>query len=197
MRIGIDIDGVFTNIIQYICDYGSKYFFDKYGKLNINFDVYSLAEMFNVTEEEAEECFSSLVKDYAINEPARPFASEIVSKLKEEGNQIYIITARCANEWANLGGKMFELVKRWLIKNNIIYDKLIFSSEDKLNICMENNIDVMIEDNEKNIIQLSTKIPVICYNANHNKNCEGNNIYRAYSWYDIYEKIKNIQINKI
>ena len=36
MRIGIDIDGVLTDVIRYACDYGSKYFFEKYGKLEIN-----------------------------------------------------------------------------------------------------------------------------------------------------------------
>ena len=34
MRIGIDIDGVLTDVIRYACDYGSKYFFEKYGKLD-------------------------------------------------------------------------------------------------------------------------------------------------------------------
>ena len=33
MRIGIDIDGVLTDVIRYACDYGSKYFFEKYGKM--------------------------------------------------------------------------------------------------------------------------------------------------------------------
>lgn len=192
MRIGIDIDGVLTNIIQYICDYSSKYFFNKYGKLDINFEKYDLSEMFNVSEQEARECFISILENYASKEVARPLASEVISKLKEDGNEIYIITARCAEEWANLGGRMPELVKKWLKDNNIIYDKLIFSSDNKLNVCIENKINVMIEDSTKNIMQISTKIPVICYHANHNKSCKGKNIYRVYSWYDAYSKIINL-----
>lgn len=31
---------------------------------------------------------------YATNEKARPFAAEVIKKLKEDGNEIYIITAR-------------------------------------------------------------------------------------------------------
>lgn len=27
MKIGIDVDGVLTDVIRYACDYGSKYFF--------------------------------------------------------------------------------------------------------------------------------------------------------------------------
>ena len=78
MKIGIDIDGVLTNIIRYACDYGSKYFFEKYRKLDININAWSLKDMFNVTDEEDKECWLSLVKNYSINEPARPFASEII-----------------------------------------------------------------------------------------------------------------------
>ena len=50
MRIGIDVDGVLTDVIRYACDYGSKYFFDKYGKLDINIDSWSLKDMFNVRD---------------------------------------------------------------------------------------------------------------------------------------------------
>ena len=45
MNIGIDIDGVLTDVIRYACDYGSKYFFEKYGKLNININAWSLKDM--------------------------------------------------------------------------------------------------------------------------------------------------------
>ena len=94
MNIGIDIDGVLTDVIRYACDYGSKYFFEKYGKLGININAWSLKDMFNVTDEEDKKCWSTIVENYSINEPARPFASEIINKLKKEGNSIYIITAR-------------------------------------------------------------------------------------------------------
>lgn len=81
--------------------------------------------------------------------------------------------------------------KEWLRKNNIYYDKIIFSPEDKLDICINNNIDIMIEDKTDNINKISTKIPVICFNAGYNEICKGKNIYRVYTWYDIYNTIMN------
>ena len=83
MNIGIDIDGVLTDVIRYACDYGSKYFFEKYGKLGININAWSLKDMFNVTDEEDKKCWSTIVENYSINEPARPFASEIINKFAE------------------------------------------------------------------------------------------------------------------
>lgn len=187
MRIGIDIDGVLTNVIRYACDYGSKYFFEKYGKLDININAWSLKDMFNVTDEEDKECWLTLVKDYSINEPARPFATEIIKKMREENNEIYIITARSASKWDDEDGKMNNILALWLKKNNIQYDKLIISN-DKLDICKKYDINIMIEDKTENINSISTELPVICFDENHNKYLNGKNIYRAYSWYDIYYK---------
>ena len=50
----------------------------------------------------------------------------------------------------------------------------------------------MIEDSPNNINELANIIPVICYNAEYNKNCIDNKIIRCYSWYDIYSKINNL-----
>ena len=50
----------------------------------------------------------------------------------------------------------------------------------------------MIEDSPKNVEELSTKIPVLCFDCKYNESVEGKNITRVYSWYDIYDKIKGI-----
>ena len=87
---------------------------------------------------------------------------------------------------------MQEIVKKWLQKHNIKYDKLIFSPEDKLEICIENKIECMIEDRSANVMEISTKIPVICFDNSYNRQCKGKNIIRCCTWYDIYDKIQDI-----
>ena len=47
----------------------------------------------------------------------------------------------------------------------------------------------MIEDSPNNVKEISDIVPVICYNAEYNKDCIGDKIYRCYSWYDIYKQI--------
>ena len=95
------------------------------------------------------------------------------------------------------GQRMRKIVIDWLEQENIIYDKIVFAPEDKLQICLENNIDVMIEDKVANIEKISTRLPVICFHAGYNKHCENDNIYRAYTWYDIYNLINGGKICKI
>ena len=52
----------------------------------------------------------------------------------------------------------------------------------------------MIEDRPENIVEIAKKIPVICYNNVYNKNISNKNVYRCFSWYDIYNKINNLDI---
>lgn len=193
MKIGIDIDGVLEDVEQFQIEYGSKYFYEKYKKNIANPKGYSIKDIFNITQKLDDEFWREHIKEYAIEGKAREFANEVIEKLKQDGNEIYIITSRTSDlTWIDLLEKeMEDIVKKWLKKNNIYYDKIIFSPEDKLNICLENDIDLMIEDKVENINKISTKIPVICFDARYNQECKGFNITRVYSWYDIYAKIQN------
>ena len=194
MRIGIDIDGVLTDIEQWQLDYGSKFYFEKYGKEIKNNEGYETIDIFDVDSSLDDEFWNENFKNYSINVDVRKFASEVIKKLKQDGNEIYIITARGSFLSHSSNVMSIEenrnIVLEWLKRNKIEYDKIIFSPEDKLNICIDNNIDLMIEDKVDNINKISTKIPVICFHARYNKNCIGKNIIRCYSWYDIYSKVK-------
>jgi hypothetical protein len=196
MRIGIDIDGVLTDIEQWQIDYGSKFYFEKYGKEIQDNEGYETTDIFKVESKLDDEFWNNYFKDYSVNVDVRKFASEVIKKLKQDGNEIYIITAR--GSFLSHSSKVMSLeenqsiVLEWLKRNEIEYDKIIFSSDDKLNICIENKINLMIEDKVDNINKISTEIPVICFNAGYNKNCNGTNIIRCYSWYDIYSKIRKM-----
>lgn len=185
MRIGIDIDGVLTDIEQWQLDYGSK-FFSNINKSVINKDGYEISEIFGVSDELDSQFWHEYLYEYVTKEPSRKFANEVIKKLKEQGNEIYIITARYLTDRDTEDGKkMRKIVLEWLEQQKVIYDKIIFAPEDKLQICLENNIDIMIEDKVANIEKISTKLPVICFHAGYNKHCKNDNIYRVYTWYDI------------
>lgn len=192
MKIGIDIDGVLTNYTEFIMDYATKYFYENKIDYKICPTKYDEEETFNLPYEGCIENFwNEYLGEYAQNYPARKFAAEVITKLKQE-NEIYIITAR--NEEGlpkELYGKMQTMVKKWLKDNNIEYDKIIFSGS-KLEICKQENINIMIEDKPSTIIEMAKHIPVLCFDAPYNKDVAGKNITRVYSWYDILKNINKI-----
>lgn len=68
MKIGIDIDGVLTDIEQWQFDYGSK-FFSKYDKSIKNVSAYELRNIFEVSKELEDEFWNEYLYEYIVNEP--------------------------------------------------------------------------------------------------------------------------------
>ncbi len=191
MRIGIDIDGVLTDIERFVIDYGSKYTIEHNLPLQIKLGEYEEKKAFGWTQEQTLEFWQEYLVYYATKYPTREFASEIIQKLKAEGHEIYLVTAR--NNYGlpkEYDGKMKELVEKWLKDNAISYDKIIYTEESKLPYCVGNYIEIMIEDDPEHIEKIATKIPVLCFDSQYNKKIEGCNITRVYSWYDVYHTIK-------
>ena len=191
MNIGIDIDGVLTNLEEETINYGTKMCIENNWEININPEKYSEAERFNWTQEQEEQFWNTYLVKYIKESSSRLFADQAIKKLREEGNQIYIITAR--NDYGmpeDVEESMQQMTQKWLEKNNIQYDKLIFTDDSKkLEECIKNNVKIMIEDNPKNIMNISKKVTVIKYNCRYNEKIKEKNIINAYSWYHIYDII--------
>lgn len=191
MRIGIDIDGVITDIARFIADYGTKFCYEKEIEYKLNGREYDEAKALGITYENVEKFWNKYLPYYATKYNTREFAQEVIGKLKET-NEIYIITARNEDGLPPESyGHMQEMVINWLKVQNIKYDKIIFSNGSKLPYCIENKIDIMIEDSPRNIMDISSKIPVLCFDNPYNQDINEENITRVYSWYDILVKLEN------
>ena len=195
MNIGIDIDGVLTDLERMTIDFGTRMCVEENCPINIKLSEYFETKKFNWTEEQSEKFWNKYVVGYVTESNPREFAQEVIAKLQEEGNKIYLITARDESGMPpEYYGQMQQLTKQWLNAQNIKYEKLIFAkNEEKLPQCLENKIDVMIEDSPDNIKNISSKIKVIRFDCQYNKEANGENIITAYSWYHIYRIIKEME----
>lgn len=191
MKIGIDIDNVISNFNDELLKEYLKH--DK--KLRntgiINKDVFIRYGMFDWTEKEETEFYKNSIERIAIKLKPIHRATETIKKLKEDGNEIIIISGRNNGEYNN----PYKLTEEWLAKYNIVYDKLIltnaYNKEEKANVCKENNIDIMIEDSTQtavNIEKVGTK--VLFMNTRYNKNNE--NFEKVSNWKEIYSKISKL-----
>lgn len=193
MNIGIDIDGVLTDFERQVLDYGIKTCVEEKWPINVDVNRYLEVDAFNWNDEQAQKFWSKYMIKYLTESPVRTFAPEVIERLQKEGNKIILITARHEEEMPKEHyGKMIPLTKQWLSANNIKYDEIIFQVE-KLQPCIEHNIDVMIEDSPKNIQNLSSQIKVIKFDCQYNKDVNNENVTTAYSWYHIYDIIKQMK----
>jgi len=193
--IGVDIDGVLTDFESFVLTSGKKYFEKKYNMQIADPNGFDVDQVFGATKKQLRKFWELHYVRYCILLPCRMGAREAISRLRENGSRIIIITGRMLSYEKNfLGAFMRSSVKLWLWKNGIAYDKIVFCPEHdhKTELCNDLGIDIMIEDKPQNVRSISKSIPTICMNASYNQGCEGENITRVSNWEEIYKVIEEM-----
>ena len=198
MNIGIDVDGVLTDMTDYQLRLGAPYFKKKYGYEVLNPDAYDVRDMFGCTDEERKKFGWRTIWTYILRYPAREGASEVIRKLKSEGHRIYIITGRVfVTQRGFIGWLSRSILTNWLKRHKIPYDGIFYcdehhSARDKLAGCEKHRVDVMVEDKAENVRALSKVMRVICFDCGYNQECEGGNIVRVRDWGEVERAIAGL-----
>ena len=139
MRIGIDIDNTICNTNEFIEMYQNKFI----QKEKISKDI--LWNDLNCRYRFLSTYLDKIYEEVTLKEDA----AKVINKLSVD-NEIYIITARSDFFIDNINDKIEKYLKDKEIKYNII----ITNAGDKVDACIENKIDIMIEDNPYNYNKL-------------------------------------------
>lgn len=188
MIIGIDIDDTLT-ILQKIKIETANNYIQKnnlpYKLIDENANFFS--KMYDWPIDVCDK-FWFLEADHMLDVATpREHASEVITKLKNMGHKIVIITAR-NNDWHKAP---YEMSVNWLNRNNIPYDKLIIGFTDKIPVCQEEKIDIFIDDMPHTLIRLNdVGIDTIMMNTVSNKDEIEYKGKKAYSWLDVDKYIE-------
>ena len=194
MNIGIDIDNVISKFDEALEEEFLKHDKELRNTGIIDPNKHMTEGMFDWSEEELWPFYLDNVERIAKNLGVKEGAKEYIEKVKEDGHTIVIITGRDNGEYSD----PYNMTKKWLREKEIPYDKLIFTKykKEKAEKCIENGIDVMIDD--------SNSICRECYKKNittliMDKPCnrEEKEITRVYNWKEIYEFITNYKKEKV
>ena len=195
MRIGVDIDNVLSNFNEILLNKYIEHDKSINGKGIVNQDV-DIRDMFNWDKEYEEKFYKENIEYFAsLFEPIEE-CSKYVKLLKEEGNIIYIISGRDNGEYSN----PYKMTIDWLKKYDIVYDKLFlvdaYNSHSKTEICLEYNIDVMIDDSKRMCKDIKDNgIRALLMDTPYNR--DTNEFERVNSWKEIYNKLSHKKINVI
>lgn len=171
MKIGIDIDNCISNFDDTLLKEYLKHDKELRNTGIINGNAESIRRgMFDWTEKEENDFYNSNIENFAKKLKPLEDSSYYINKLMEDGHEIYIISGRNNGEYTS----PWELTEKWLNKYSVVYDKLIltdtYDKHAKTVVCLENNVDLMIEDNIKISLDLvSNGIKVLTMNTRYNQ----------------------------
>lgn len=181
MRIGIDLDDTIsrtTEKVQEVCDdYAEKNHLDP-------------LEIFNSEKLKLDFFKENLVYIYT-NVKIKHDVSDVIRRLKNKGNKIFIITAR-SNYYLPDDYDVLEITKEWLKNNNIDVDDIFISAygETKADVCKKNDIELMIDDDPYNYKKISSN-GVRCLLFDDREKYDMKEDYVT-SWLDIEKYIEKI-----
>lgn len=192
MKIGIDADGVLTNMSAFYIEYGEKFFKCK----PFNPAGYSISEIFDCSAKQEFRFGLKYFVKYCNDCPPRANCTETLAKLNVDGHELYEITARkFVTSHSPLGAYSRHLFERWLKAHGMEFKEIFYCSEsnspiDKLKGCRQFGIDVMIDDRSNVAMYLAENgIKVLLFDAPYNQEVSHKNIIRVTDWVNVYQTI--------
>lgn len=194
MNIGFDIDDTLNNPLYE--NFNTKFVDAYFKEIGKSFNLINPKEtffgkMYDWSKDEVDAFWSMRGEDYLKNVPVRKGAKEILSELKKSGHKIYIITQRYITNPYNLS---FE----WLTKNGLVFDELIVNAKDKIEICKDKKIDIMIDDRVSycdGLIANGVKACVMNTPANQSEQTTALRVNSFKEFYDIIKRLEKTTNN--
>lgn len=193
MKIGIDLDGVVIDSEQTFRVFEEIYDVDTLkGNNLIDIEEPKFQSRYNWTKEQEEVFIKKYFMKVSKESTLMAGFKEVYNLLKNQGLEFVVITAR-----GNFIEEMKDDAERLLEENNLYFDKYFWKVDDKLEVCKNENIDIMIDDDWRIIKKLAeNNIKTLYFRDTNLKVLEENKyIKEVNNWGQVYRFIKDI--NKI
>ena len=189
MKIGIDLDGVVIDSETTFRTY--EEIFDSsvlHRNSLVDRTEPKFQSRYNWSKEEEQEFINRYFMKVSKESGLMSGFLGVYELLKKEDIEFIVITAR--------GGFIEEMkddAERLLNENNIKFDKYYWKQDDKLDICLKENVDLMIDDDHNVIKRLSENgIETLYFKDTNLKELEeSDKVHEVNNWGDIYRFIMN------
>ena len=191
MKIGIDLDGVIFDSEKEFRVYSELYdMIDLKQNSKLNNKELKFQDRFKWTQEETDEFLNKYHKQIIVESNYMPGVKRILNLLKQDGHSLILITAR-----GGMNKDMIEITEERLKQSEMdIFDKYYWATENKDDVCIKENIDIMIDDFYKKCESIADKkIKTIYLKDAPSYDLEENEYIKVlYNWGEIYRYIKEI-----
>jgi uncharacterized HAD superfamily protein len=190
MRIGLDIDGVILDFERVMRTYAEFYDLITLNKKGvINCEEFSYLKRYDWNKEEKDDFINKYLIYGTSKTPLLPGVIEGIQYLNEQGHQLIPITAR-----GTIKKETMDAVKERFKEENLNFNKIYWQTEDKVRICKEEKIDIMIDDNP-NICEELAQNNILCFyfrDKDNKKLIENAYLKEVKNWGEICRYITNI-----
>ena len=172
MNIGIDVDAVLLDWEKGLLAMSEIFDIEECrgnGKVN---DTYFIQDQYDWTTDEKEKFKDKYFLRLSKESNIMPGAIEVIHRLQKMGHKLIIISTRGTET-----EEMINIVANKFKENNLTFDKYFWKEHNKLKVCKEEKIDIMIDDSPSTCTKMQAGVSM-------------NFSRRTYLEVDI-EKIKN------
>lgn len=193
MKIGIDLDGVVFDSEKEFRVYSELYdMIDLKQNSKMDNKELKFQDRFKWTQKETEGFLNKYHKQIIVESNYMPGVKRILNLLKQDGHSLILITAR-----GGMNKDMIKITEERLKQSEMdIFDKYYWATENKDEICIKENIDIMIDDFYKKCESIANKkVRTIYLKDAPSYDLEENEYINVlYNWGEIYRYIKEIDI---
>lgn len=192
MKIGIDLDGVVFDSEKEYRVYTELYDMLDLGKntKRENREI-KFQKRFNWSKEEIDGFVKKYHKQIVTEANFMPGVKRVLNMLKNDGHTLILVTAR-----GSVNKEMIKITEKIFNENEMdIFDKYYWATENKDEVCIKENIDIMIDDSyEKCKSTADAKIKTIYLKDAPSYDMEENEYLKVlYNWGEIYRYINEIE----
>ena len=188
MKIGIDVDGVILDYEKELLVRAEIFDMEKCrGNGKIHLDAYLVQDKYDWTENEKKQFIQENLREISQNAMIMAGAKYVLDKLREMGHQLMIISTRGIE-----GNDLIDIVTEKLDEAKMKFDKYFWKEKNKLKICQEENIDIMIDDNSVTCQKMADcKIRTLYFRGIRGWDLEENEYLKEVNnWGEVYRTIK-------
>lgn len=192
MKIAVDIDDTLSTLDRLKA--GTAYLVRQGLPVKVkDGNAHLLRGVFDWTEEEAIAFLRGGGITLFTDAPVRDGARETLARLRAEGHEIVILTAR-TKEWFRNAEKVS---RDWLEKRRIPYDEIVTDEDEKGRYCLEHGIGIIVDDNLQTCIDAQALgVNAVLFVDKHNLSRAHEVAFGGANWKQIDAAIRYIIAHK-
>ena len=187
MNLGIDLDGVVYNSEEWFKAFGEVYDMAKGGNGPIDKTTSDIQDRFGLADDEARALRLKYLPVQIMTSPLMPYAKEALKRLEKDHN-IYFISLRGV-----IHPSHEKYSDRRLKKDKIRSKGNFYHQRDKLSVCQDLKIDLMVDDSYSVVKNLAENgIKCLYFKAIESPSLRHKNVKTVTNWGEVLREIDKL-----